>query len=187
MIISDSSEWRAIPTAPNYYVSGRGDVRTRINATHPERSQWCRIKPYRLKSGHLSLSIKKHHYLVHRLVYQAFCGPLINDMVVCHLDGNPANNHYSNLLQTTQYENMSHKYKHGTSQEGERHPHALYSNETVACVSRAIALAPRSATGRLKKGIPQAIADEYGVTRQLVYDISNHNSWKCVSSKGDRQ
>lgn len=55
----------------------------------------------------------KRSFFVHRLVYKAFVGDFVDGMVIEHLDSNPENNHYSNLKQSTQKENISTAIKAG--------------------------------------------------------------------------
>ena len=50
---------------------------------------------------------KKKEYRVHRLVYQAFVGVLDDTIVIDHIDGNPKNNHKSNLRQIHTRENTN--------------------------------------------------------------------------------
>lgn len=54
---------------------------------------------------------------VHRLVLEAFVGPCPPDMEACHNDGNPANNHVSNLRWDTGSANMRDKRDHGTDHQ----------------------------------------------------------------------
>lgn len=77
------------------------------------------IKPQETKCGHLRVELKVEKgvakkFAVHRLVYQAFIGNLVEGMVIEHLDGNPKNNHYTNLKQSTQKENIQTAISHGT-------------------------------------------------------------------------
>lgn len=62
------------------------------------------------KFGHKRIEIKINKKPVkvtlHRAVYKAWVGELIDGMVIEHLDGNPSNNHYSNLKQSTQKDNI---------------------------------------------------------------------------------
>lgn len=173
-------EWRAVPWLPAYEVSNFGEVRKRINATHPERRQLMLMRLYADKDGYLYLRLTGQKWLVHRLVYAVFCGPLVRGLVVCHRDGNKQNNSAENLLQATQRENISHKREHGTWQAGERHPRAKHTDAQVAQVKAALAQTSRSKTGRLKRGEAGAIAATYGVSIHTVRDLASKGYWRHV-------
>lgn len=53
----------------------------------------------------------KKHYFGHRLVYETFCGNLIDGLVINHIDGNKLNNHMDNLEQITVQKNQEHSCK----------------------------------------------------------------------------
>ena len=55
----------------------------------------------------------RHTYMVHRLVALAFIPNPENKPEVNHIDGNKANNHYSNLEWVSKQENMDHAKKFG--------------------------------------------------------------------------
>ena len=46
------------------------------------------------------------HCLIHRLVYNAFVGDLIDGYIIDHIDSDRNNNHYKNLQQITQMDNI---------------------------------------------------------------------------------
>ena len=84
-----------------------------------EVSNWGRVRSYYtgkvLKpcktNGYLNVCLckdgKKGMFLVHRLVYEAFCGPIPKGMVTDHCDGCRANNCLENLRVCTQKENVN--------------------------------------------------------------------------------
>lgn len=57
---------------------------------------------------------KSEHGRVHRMVLLAFVGPPPEGCEVLHGDGNPANNHLSNLRWGTRSENVLDRVRHGT-------------------------------------------------------------------------
>lgn len=67
----------------------------------------------------------------YRLVLLAFRGPPPKNTVACHNDGNPHNNHISNLRWDTTKNNHADKYKHGTAQTGENHPRNRFTEQDV--------------------------------------------------------
>lgn len=95
----------------NYFISEYGDILNKDNGII--------LKPFVTKDNHLRIELKiapnkPKKFFVHRLVYQAFIGELQRGFVIEHLDGNPLNNHYSNLKQSTQKENIHTAIKHKT-------------------------------------------------------------------------
>jgi hypothetical protein len=110
--------WRQITWAPDYAVSDHGRV-MRLTAKGGTRP--CKeLKPCLTEKGYLRCALvadgEKVTARIHRLVCEAFHGPTpIDRPVVRHLDGNPANNHISNVVWGTPRENMADKYRHGTA------------------------------------------------------------------------
>jgi len=93
-----------------YEVSDHGRVRS--------------IRTGRIRRPHLNRKGREHLDLhrdgerrdmeVHRLVLAAFAGPCPPGKEGCHNDGNPLNNHISNLRWDTRRENNIDSIKHGT-------------------------------------------------------------------------
>ena len=86
----------------NYYIYEDGTV---VNEDSGKT-----LKPFN-SGNYLKIELKvapgvPKKFFIHRLVYKAFIGDLIDGMVVEHLDGNPQNNHYTNLKQSTQQQKM---------------------------------------------------------------------------------
>lgn len=54
----------------------------------------------------------------HRVIYRKFIGPLREDLVINHIDGDSLNNHYLNLEQISQGDNMKHRHE---THEGVKH------------------------------------------------------------------
>ena len=115
-----------------YQVSNLGNVRrakpvvSAVKAANMGTSGWSgnytrvlkpamlRLNEAKTKSGkqrYVSVSIKDHTYMVHRLVAKAFLPDTYSDgMVVNHKDGNKHNNCVDNLEWCTQAENERHSY-----------------------------------------------------------------------------
>ena len=66
------------------------------------------------KKVDLSKSNRTRTWNVHRLVAVAFLGPCPDDLVVCHVNGNPSDNRPSNLRYGTVSENVRDEVRHGT-------------------------------------------------------------------------
>lgn len=98
-----------------YQISNYGRVKSlNYNKTGKEKI----LKPYKQKSGHLSIILykngKKVSTYVHRLVATCFIDNPHNYPVVNHKDENPSNNCVDNLEWTTeQYNTQYSHYKYG--------------------------------------------------------------------------
>lgn len=60
-----------------------------------------------ITKGYCQVGLRGKLFWVHRLVYEAFHGKLIDGLVIDHIDGNPLNNNVSNLRQITSRDNVS--------------------------------------------------------------------------------
>lgn len=105
-------QWRAVRGYEDFYqVSSHGRVRSldRIDALGRNRAGQMR-RPYRDHGGYLRVALfangKKRVPAVHRLVLAAFVGPQPVGAEGCHWDGDPANNHLSNLRWDSHDSNM---------------------------------------------------------------------------------
>lgn len=96
----------------NYWISEDGDI-INMNKKNPkimkQETSW---------DGHKRIELyengKGKKYFVHRLVYETYIGELVKGLVIEHLDGNPSNNNYKNLKQSTQKENVDTALKQNT-------------------------------------------------------------------------
>lgn len=99
--VSDCGRVKSLPRTTNY---GRR-IRERIlsTTTHP--------------SGHLSVKLSRDGFYrrgnVHRLVLMAFVGPAPDGFEALHGDGDPGNNHLSNLRWGSRSENLLDRVRHG--------------------------------------------------------------------------
>ena len=83
-----------------YEVSNKGNVRSLKNRWH-EREKPRIVKQQLTKKEYkripLSKENKRKHYMVHRLVYEAFNGKIPNNMGINHKDYDRTNNNIENL------------------------------------------------------------------------------------------
>jgi hypothetical protein len=109
---------------------------------------------------------------VHRLVLEAFVGTRPTGMHGCHNDGNPDNNHLSNLRWDTPKGNQADRVKHGTDTRGERNAHSKLTEQDV-----------REIRGRHQRGDAsyRKLAAEYGVTFGLISHVVNGRAWRHVA------
>ena len=115
-------EWRQ-SIHPHYEVSDEGQLRSLISKSN--RVAGTLLKGSKKKGGYteykLSLNGVSYHYAAHRLVLFAFVGaPPTPDHQCAHYDGDPTNNHVSNLRWATAAENTEDKVRHGRHLEGHR-------------------------------------------------------------------
>lgn len=118
-------QWLPIPGfVGQYEVSNRGRVRSFVSTRGLPIPHV--LKPYpKGPKGHLMVGLcafgKRRPMLVHRAVLAAFVGPAPTETPITrHLDGNPGNNHLSNLRYGTYSENEFDKVRHGTHQQASK-------------------------------------------------------------------
>lgn len=109
---SVTHNWLPVPGYEGRYtVSDHGEVYSTVSDRY--------LKPHESgKSGHLAVSLydghnKRWHVCVSRLVALAFV-PGDQSLDACHLDGNPKNNHVSNIYWGTESQNTLDSVGHGT-------------------------------------------------------------------------
>lgn len=130
-------EWREVPGSDGWYeVSDLGRVRSWYLAGHSGvRREVPLIRRAHAKdTGHLVLTMKTldpPHRSVHSLVAEAFIGPRPEGTEVRHLDGNPCNNHRSNLCYGTRAENIEDRYLHGGGTAGENYGATKLTDQQV--------------------------------------------------------
>lgn len=114
-------DWRDVQGYEDaYQVSslGRARTKTRLVSCHKKHLRTIKgkmLKPIAKQTGYIQLGLSKNGKiecgLMHRLVAQAFIPNPENKPQVNHIDGNPANNHVSNLEWCTVSENGLHAYR----------------------------------------------------------------------------
>ena len=159
--------WRPIlGFEANYAVSNAGRVKrlTRGNGTRPGRIlKTGNRRGYRFFA--LSVDSVTSYKSAHRLVYEAFCGPIPDGMQINHKNGDKADNHLENLELMTAQENTQHAYRVlGVPLPLARLPYVplKITNQEADDIRR------RYAAG----GISQtALANEYGISQISVSRI----------------
>lgn len=98
--------WRTIPSAPTYEASSEGRVRSPRGHI---------LTPFDNGTGYMRVRLCAPRRLayVHRLVAEAFSGPIAAGLQVNHLNGIKADNRTQNLEVVTQSENALHAYRAG--------------------------------------------------------------------------
>lgn len=154
-----------------YEVSSLGRVRSlthtvphlRGTRTIPGRV----LKPQQQASGHLyikSLGGRRGKIAwIHRLVYEAFVGPIPSRMDIRHLDGNPQNNTPENLAIGTRVENAHDVYRYGGK-------YRKLTRDDVFEIRR-----------RLSAGDAQPeIAADFGVTPATISNINTRKTFNYI-------
>lgn len=180
LILTDNA--RLISFDDRYCVTKDGRIFSRVSRNHRNKDlrfgEWRPIKP--ALTGQIRYSQyftvafyingKNKRIKIHRLVLEAFIGPMPKDFVSRHLDGDPFNNHLSNLAYSTKKVNMMDKRKHGTMYCGERHHSAKLQREQVVLIRE-----------RLQSGIKiKKIASEFKTTIKSIYHIKHKTAWKWL-------
>lgn len=100
----------------------------------------------------------------HTLVMEAFVGLRPKGMECCHNDGNPQNNHLSNLRWDTPKNNQADRVKHGTTNRGEQCGKAKLTLEQIRVI-------------RQDNRLQRIIAAEYGVMQNTISRIKSGKRW----------
>jgi hypothetical protein len=170
---STTERWRDVPGFKGQYmVSDHGRVWSRYYG----RWKRPRVVPGTKHSdGYLYLSLHKRQSRIqkyyHQLVMLAFVGPCPDGEEVRHLDGNPANNHLSNLAYGTRAMNLRDMVNHGRSLRGSRNPHAKLRDEDIAAI-RSAALTGISCT---------ELGQQFHVSLAHIWNIIHRKRWAHVS------
>jgi hypothetical protein len=125
------------------------------------------LKPGVQSSGYYQIRIIKRHWLVHRLMLEAFVGPPASpSMQARHLDGNRLNNHLANLAWGTIAENARDRVAHGQLSKPQLSPEA----RREMCL--------RYGAGESVKDLAVA----YGVHMGWVYEVIRGKRWLKIVS-----
>jgi hypothetical protein len=100
-----------IPENPNYRVYSNGSIQ---NIKSGRFLKTCKhVLGYRFCSTKLFLNGKKRQLTIHKIVTNAFLGPVPEGKEVHHKDNDKTNNSIYNLAYVTRRENMIHAYNDG--------------------------------------------------------------------------
>lgn len=125
------------------------------------------LKPFKSKTGYLQVTLQSKTYYMHRLVCEAFHGECPDKMVCCHNDGNPLNNHSSNLRWDTQLSNSNDKKKHGTWICGSVTYNAKLNESDVTKIRELY-----------KNGLTQvALANRFNVSQSIIHKVVTRQTW----------
>jgi hypothetical protein len=173
-IITETEIWKPIPGFPGYDISNYGNVVSyRNNYGRIDRDGHL-IKPSikrKYKVVQLSKDGRKWHIAIHRLVLLAFYGPCPKGLECCHNDGNPLNNHISNLRWDTISSNRIDRIKHGYKPlVGEKNGSSKLTEKEVIEIRHLLSIG--------KKG--SEIAVLFNICSSTVCQIKKRLRWKYL-------
>lgn len=122
----DCEIWKTVDSFENYLISNYGRVKNINHRWKKMNNKILKLKHAGYKNQYHSIILYKNshkkQFLIHRLVASNFINLPDNfqDLEVGHLDNNPKNNFYKNLIWCTPKENNQMKILHGTSGKGEK-------------------------------------------------------------------
>lgn len=161
--INQPLEWRDVDGFEGVYqVSNSGLVRS---ASGRVRKTYTRANGY--QAIYLTHGKNRKCLLVHSMVLTAFGGLRPVDMVCRHLDGNPSNNHVSNLRWGTALENSNDCRTHGRTLTGEKNPHARLTAAAVDSIRKT----DRDAA---------ELAVLYCVSRRAINNVRKGVTWTAI-------
>lgn len=160
-------EIRPIPRLPGYFASSNGAV----FRGDKEVSHYTNTKGY-LVTG-IWHNGKSRCFGLHRLVLEAFVGPCPRGMQACHWDGDPSNNHISNLRWDTQRGNWKDRVRHGRigARYGEDNPFHKLTNSAVIFIVKN------------RNAKTNDLCRKFGVNPATIQRVRNGDIWSHVSKK----
>jgi len=165
--------WLQIKGFPGYEVSDHGRVRSVSRYVIRNGSQMrvkeTILKPRALQKGHLYVNLRKDgkatSAYVHRLVALAFIEPPDATRThVAHWDGDPSNNHVSNLRWATPAENNADSIRLGRNRRpsGEKSRHAKLTRAIIAEMQM------RNASGESIRSIAKRVGVSHTTARAAI-------------------
>lgn len=162
------SNMRAVVGNEMYLVSSDGCVFSRQEwrgSKYRELRQETNPQGYKL----VTLSKPRKRFFVHVLVLEAFVSARPEGLFTRHLDGDPENNHVSNLAWGSRLDNANDSKRHGTFPVGSRNGNSILTEDQVQEIRILI-----------KQGYKHPeIADMYDVSRSCISSVATR-SWQHV-------
>lgn len=127
------------------------------------------------KYSHVQVELRKNglskRFYLHRLVLSHFNREPLNLEECRHKDGNPSNNHISNLEWGTRLENMKDRAVHGNTAVGINNGKSKLTEEKVKEIRRLYK------TGKYTR---KNLASMFNVSTMPIHQIINRLTWKHV-------
>lgn len=160
---------KSIPGFPNYFITKDGRVWSNPQILPDGRCWKGRWIKFGLVNGYFQVGLfdkskQPHRFnkMVHRLVLDTYVGPCPPNMQCRHLDGNPKNNHLSNLLWGTHAENEKDKVRHGKTKLTKEKVKIIHYLRNIAKFSL------------------DDIAWQFDVCRATICMVVNNKIWKSI-------
>ncbi len=148
-------------------------VKAAYGKTQLRKGRWLKAK---INQGRVFYNIGAKWTSAHRIIAITFIPNPDNKPQINHIDGNPLNNHVSNLEWCTQSENIKHAYANNlmkpTRLLGENHPRHKLNDEIVAAI--------KESNESLK-----SLAERYGISKTWVSKIKRNINWSHVNGEED--
>lgn len=160
-----------IDTRLPYEVSDLGRIRKKTNEGYVDVAAPAGTMGYRRCSFYLKDG-KREWWLLHRLVWRAFVGPIADDEFVIAIDGDYENCALSNFGLATREDSDAHR------SNASANPRLLEAK--AAKVKRMLAVAPKTDAGNLKNGVIDEIHRETGVSRPTILNIRAGRAWRWL-------
>jgi hypothetical protein len=175
-----TEEWRDVGFSSLHEVSSLGNIRNK--RTKYVFGEWLNDDGYRMVTIRLNGAVRA--WTVHRLVCEAFIGPMPKDYCVDHINAIRNDNRLSNLRYITHSENGKQggaklrgvKKPAGFSEgcrvrvTGSKHPMSILTERDVPVIRR------RVASGEMH----HVIAKDYGVVRATIAQLARGKTWSHV-------
>ena len=102
--ILDQGEWKSISVNEFVKVNKDGIFINTKTGNYLKGSE---------RNGYIRIYTNNQHYSAHKLVWETFNGPIPENMVIDHIDGNRSNNRLENLRLVSQSDNMYNAQRNG--------------------------------------------------------------------------
>lgn len=162
----------------SYEVSSLGRLRRSVNRFGNPSGRLCRPgNAYGYPRYTLSYEGEQRTIAAHRLLWEAFVGPIPRGLVINHKNGVKDDNRLDNLEVVTVAENTRHGFRTLgrrpviNPRPGSKNGRAWLTESDIPPIR-----------ARIAAGEPLAlIAEEYGVNHATIWQISKGNTWKHVA------
>jgi hypothetical protein len=160
---------RQLPQSPRYEITENGDVYSSCVGKNKRKLKPCRDSKGYLKVV-ISYNFKRKTTKIHKLVAEVYLPKRPSPLhIIRHLDGNPANNHYTNLAWGTYSENEADKEKHNRVSRCERNGRAKLTQEQVDYI--------RNFLSQSIRGGQKELSSVFGVKQNTISAIFRNKRW----------